>query len=110
MTKYSFFNIMTLKSHQYHDVKKAYEFIQSLTTIFISKSYEYKIKSIIKNKLKALYEFELPLILKSGLFPEEAANLDIFKNYNGAISKTSSDYSNLSIKEDEGGLGRLWRQ
>ena len=62
----------------------------------LSKSYEYKIKS----KLRALYEFELPLILKSGLFPE-AANLPIFKNHNEAISKTSSDYSNLSIKEDE---------
>ena len=66
----------------------------------LSKSYEYKIKSIIKSKLKALSEFELPLILNSGLFPE-AANLAIFKNYNEAISKTSSDYSNLSIKEDE---------
>ena len=67
----------------------------------LSKSYEYKIKSIIKSKLKALCEFELPLILNSGLFPEEAANLGIFKNHNEAISKTSSDYSNLSIKEDE---------
>ena len=67
----------------------------------LSKSYEYKIKSIIKSKLKALCEFELPLILNSGLFPEEAANLAIFKNHNEAISKTSSDYSNLSIKEDE---------
>jgi len=66
----------------------------------LSKSYEYKIKSIIKSKLKALSEFELPLILNSGLFPE-AANLAIFKNHNEAISKTSSDYSNLSIKEDE---------
>ncbi len=67
----------------------------------LSKSYEYKIKSIIKSKLKALSEFELPLILNSGLFPEEAANLTIFKNYTEAISKTSTDYSNLSIKEDE---------
>jgi hypothetical protein len=67
----------------------------------LSKSYEYKIKSIIKSKLKALSEFELPLILKSGLFPEAAANLAIFKNPNEATSKTSSDYSNLSIKEDE---------
>ena len=67
---------------------------------YLSKSYEYKIKSIIKSKLKALSEFELPLILNSGLFPE-AANLAIFKNHNEAISKTSSDYSNLSIKEDE---------
>ena len=40
----------------------------------LSQSYEYKIKSIIKSKLKALYEFELPLFLKSGLFPE-ATNL-----------------------------------
>ena len=66
----------------------------------LSKTYEYKIKSIIKSKLKALSEFELPLILQSGLFPE-AANLAIFKNHNEAISKTSSDYSNFSIKEDE---------
>jgi hypothetical protein len=66
----------------------------------LSKSYEYKIKSIIKSKLKALYEFELPLILKSGLFPE-AANHAIFKNHNEATSKTSSDYSNLNVKEDE---------
>jgi hypothetical protein len=66
----------------------------------LSKSYEYKIKSIIKSKLKALSEFELPLILNSGLFPE-AANLPIFKNHNQATSKTSSDYSNFSIKEDE---------
>jgi hypothetical protein len=70
----------------------------------LSKSYEYKIKSIIKSKLKALSEFELPLISNSGLFPE-AANLAIFKNHNEAISKTSSDYSNLSIKEDE---EKLW--
>ena len=66
----------------------------------LSKSYEYKIKSIIKRKLKALSEFELPLILNSALFPE-AANLAIFKNHNEDTSKTSSDYSNLSIKEDE---------
>src|ERR671921_1122726 len=66
----------------------------------LSKSYEYKIRSIIKSKLKALSEYELPLILNSGLFPE-AANLAIFKNHNKAISKTSSDYSNVSIKEDE---------
>jgi hypothetical protein len=70
----------------------------------LSKSYEYKIKSIIKSKLKALSEFELPLILNSGLFPE-AANLAIFMNHDEAIrSKTSSDYSNLSIKEDEENL------
>jgi|SRR5918997_2255279 hypothetical protein len=66
----------------------------------LSKTYEYKIKSIIKSKLRALYEFELPLILESGLFPE-AANLAIFKNYNGATSKTSSDSIRLSIKEGE---------
>ena len=65
-----------------------------------SKSYEYKVKSIIKSKLRALYEFELPLILNSGLFPE-AANLAMFKNYNEATRKTSSDSSKLSIKEDE---------
>jgi hypothetical protein len=46
------------------------------------------------------------LILNSGLFPE-AANLAIFKNHNEAISKTCSDYSNLSIKEDERSLGRV---
>ena len=66
----------------------------------LSKTYEYKIKSTIKSKLKALSEFELPLILNSGLFPE-AANIAIFKNHNEDTSKTSSDYSNLSIKEDE---------
>ena len=71
----------------------------------LSKTYEYKIKSIIKSKLKALYEFELPLILNSGLFPEEAANLAIFKNHNEAISTTSLDNSKLSIKEDE---EKLW--
>ncbi len=70
----------------------------------LSKTYEYKIKSIIKSKLKALSEFELPLILNSGLFPE-AANLAIFKNHNEDTSKTFSDYSNLSIKEDE---EKLW--
>jgi hypothetical protein len=37
----------------------------------LCKSYEYKIKSIIKSKLKALYEFELPLILNSGLFQKQ---------------------------------------
>ena len=70
----------------------------------LSKSYEYKIKSTIKSKLKALSEFELPLILNSGLFPD-AANLAIFKNHNEDTSKTSLDYSNLSIKEDE---EKLW--
>ena len=72
----------------------------------LSKTYEYKIKSTIKSKLKALSEFELPLILNSGLFPEEAANLALFKNHDETIrSKSSSDYSNLSIKEDE---EKLW--
>jgi hypothetical protein len=66
----------------------------------LSKTYEYKMKSTIKSKLKALSEFELPLILQSGLFPK-AVNLPIFKNHNEAISKTSSDYSNFNIKEDE---------
>jgi hypothetical protein len=67
----------------------------------LSKSYEYKVKSIIKSKLRALYEFELPLILNSGLFPE-AANLAIFKNHDEATtSKTSSDCSNLCIKEED---------
>ena len=67
----------------------------------LSKTYEYNVKSIIKNKLRALYEFEFPLILESGLFPEAANLSSSFKNYNEAIHKTSSDYSNLSIKEDE---------
>jgi hypothetical protein len=66
----------------------------------LSKTYEYKVKSIIKSKLRALYEFELPLILESGLFPE-AANLAMYKNYDEAISKTTSDSTILSIKEDE---------
>lgn len=66
----------------------------------LSKSYEYKVKSIIKSKLRALYEFELPLILESGLFPE-AANLAIPENYDEATSKTSSDSTSLSIKGDE---------
>ena len=66
----------------------------------LSKSFEYKIKSIIKRKLRAFNEFELPLILKSGLFPE-AEKLAMFKNHNEAKSKTSLDYSNLSIKEEE---------
>jgi hypothetical protein len=72
----------------------------------LSKTYEYKIKS----KLKALSEFELPLILNSGLFPEEAANLAIFKNHDEATtSKTSLDCSNSTIKEDEV-LGGVWRR
>ena len=50
----------------------------------LSKTYEYKIKSIINRKIKALYEFELPLILKSGLFPE-AEMLVTFKNIMGAL-------------------------
>jgi len=66
----------------------------------LSKTYEYKIKSILKRKLKALYEFELPLILKSGLFPE-AAKLVTFKNHNESMDNSSLDYSNLSIKEEE---------
>jgi hypothetical protein len=66
----------------------------------LSKTYEYKIKSIIKSKLKALSESELPLILNSGLFPE-AANITIFKNHNEVTSKTPSDCSNLSIQEGE---------
>ena len=66
----------------------------------LSKTYEYKVKSIIKSKLRTLYELELPLILESGLFPE-AANLAIFKNHNEATSKTSSDSTSLSIKENE---------
>jgi|SRR5215208_307465 hypothetical protein len=70
----------------------------------LSKTYEYKIKSIIKSKLRALSDFELPLILKSGLFPE-AADLAIFKNHNEATSKTYSNYSNLSIKE---GKEKAW--
>ena len=45
-------------------------------------------------------EFELPLILKSGLFPK-AADLAIFKNHNETISKTPSDCSNSTIKEGE---------
>ena len=68
---------------------------------YLSKTYEYKIKSIIKSKLKALSEFELPLILNSGLFQEEAANLPIFKNHNESMDNSSLDYSNLSIKEQE---------
>ena len=66
----------------------------------LSKTYEYKIKSIIKRKLKTLYEFELPLILKSGLFPE-AEKLVIFKNHNESMNNSSFDYSNLSTKEQE---------
>src|SRR5919112_2697495 len=66
----------------------------------LSKTYEYKIKSIIKRKLKAFNEFELPLILKSGLFPE-AEKLVIFKNHNESMDNPSWDYSNSSIKEEE---------
>jgi hypothetical protein len=66
----------------------------------LSKTYEYKVKSIIKSKLRTLYELELPLILESGLFPE-AANLAILMNHNEATSKTSSDSKGLSIKEED---------
>ena len=66
----------------------------------LSKTYEYKIKSIIKRKLKALIEFELPLILKSGLFPE-AANLATFNNHNETMDNSSLESSYLSIKEEK---------
>ena len=66
----------------------------------LSKTYEYKIKSIIKRKLKAFNEFELPLILKSGLFPE-AEKLVTSKNHNESMDNPSWDYSNSSIKEEE---------
>ena len=66
----------------------------------LSKTYEYKIKSIIKRKLKVLNEFELPLIIKSGLFPE-AEKLVIFRSHNESMDNPSWDYSNLSIKEEE---------
>ncbi len=56
----------------------------------LSTSYEYKIKSIIKRKIKAFNEFELPLILKSGLFPQ-AANVAMFKNHNESIDNSSFD-------------------
>ena len=55
---------------------------------------------MIKSNLKAFIDFELPLILKSGLFPQ-AANLAIFNNYNEATSKATSDSTSLRIKEDE---------
>ena len=42
----------------------------------------------------------MPLILKSGLFPE-AANVAMFKNHNESIDNSSFDYSNLSLKEEE---------
>ena len=67
----------------------------------LSKTYEYKIKSIIKRKLKALNEFELPLILKSGLFPETAANLAKFNNHNDSMNNPSLEYSYLGIKDEE---------
>ena len=38
----------------------------------ISKSYEYKMKSRIRNKLRIFQETELPLLFKSGRFPELA--------------------------------------
>ena len=64
------------------------------------KTYEYKIKSIIKRKLKVLNQFELPLIIKSGFFPE-AEKLVIFKNHNESIDNLSWDCQNLSIKGEE---------
>ena len=38
-----------------------------LGKIQVSKSYEYKIKSIIRNKVKTLTELELPLLKEKGL-------------------------------------------
>ena len=67
----------------------------------LSKTYEYKIKSIIKRKLKAFNEFELPLILKSGLFPEAAEKLATFNNHNEPMDNSSLESSYLSIKEEE---------
>ena len=66
----------------------------------LSKTYEYKIKSIIKRKLRAFNEFELPLILKSGLFPE-AEKLATFNNHNESMDNPSLEFSYLSIKENE---------
>jgi hypothetical protein len=36
----------------------------------ISKSFQYKMKSIIRRKIQIINEIELPLILRSGLFPD----------------------------------------
>ena len=40
----------------------------------LSKSYEYRLKSTIKKKLQTFIHAELPLLFKSGLFPELANN------------------------------------
>jgi hypothetical protein len=45
-----------------------------LRKLDLSKSYEYRLKSSIKKKLQTFMHAELPLLFKSGLFPELSNN------------------------------------
>jgi hypothetical protein len=63
----------------------------------VSKSYVYKMRSTIRKKLQTFKESELPLLFKSGLFPELTNNIEIepwtgswprqINNYNSNLGK-----------------------
>jgi hypothetical protein len=57
----------------------------------ISKSYKYKMKSTVRNKLQVFAKAELPLLLKSGLFPELADSQFFggckFSDYDSGLGK-----------------------
>ena len=96
--------------------KSEIQFLQGQKTV--SKSYEYKLKSIIKKKVTNLIDKEIPLI--KSLFPnlhltefskglidksiiEGNTNLTKYSNannYQSIISKKSSPYNNYKITTD----------
>jgi hypothetical protein len=61
----------------------------------ISTSFEYKIKSSLKKKVRAFVEIELPLLLKNGLFP--ALDGLIYPTSEGRLEEGSSPNGDLSL-------------
>jgi hypothetical protein len=71
----------------------------------VSKSYEYKMKSDIRNKLKILTNLELPIIKKCGIFSEDLTifgkSLTVFGKVDNSINS-----SNLQIPSQIWWAGR----
>lgn len=70
----------------------------------ISKSYEYKMKSDIRKKLK-FFNLELPLIHRSRIFSDD---LTVFGKNLAIFSKTENS-TNSSIPENRADIGMRWK-
>ena len=73
----------------------------------ISKSFEYKMKSIIRKKMQIFNEIELPLILRCGLIPSANELSSSLANYYGRLEERTHEEAQEGFPmDDNSSLGK----